>query len=129
MNMKSKTKKCRELRISETYVLTLEVGEVISLYVDEKDRFVSFDYMGWNKKTDPADLNPNPTDLNQKDLSIEFLQTSGTLIRNVILIDRFQRKGFFLGPIWIGIFIDCETCRYFYENSRSIYRLAVQNAK
>lgn len=112
-------------QISGNFLLTLEFGEVVPLYLIDGYKFCTMNYHSW--VLDPALLSNNEEiiSLTPPDST---LKKPKVLIRNVILIDRFCRKGH-TSLIWIGIFIDCESSRYFYENSHSIYKFSVENAQ
>jgi hypothetical protein len=112
-------------QISGNFLLTLEFGEVISLYLIDEYKFCTMNYHGWDRLKDPALLSNNEEIISLTPPN-STLKKPKALIRNVILIDRYCRK-LNIGPVWIGIFIDCESSRYFYENSHSIYKFAVEN--
>ena len=109
-------------KISGNFLLTLEFGEVIPLHLIDEYKFCTMNYHSWDRIKDPALLS------NDEEIISVGPSDSKVSIRNVILIDRFCRK-LNIGPVWLGIFIDCESSRYFYENSHTIYKFSVKNAQ
>ena len=105
-----------------TFISTLKIGEVIQISSEDKISFIEIDYHQWasqEPRIDPKDLPSNDG----------YIIIEPPFTRNIILLETFTRhvvqnpSSNTTKVLVIGIFLDCETKKIFYENSRAIHAM------
>jgi len=104
-----------------TFISNLKIGEVIQISSEDKISFIEIDYHQWasqEPRIDPRDMRSN-----------SYIVIDPPFTRNIILLETFNRHVVQIPSsnttkvLVIGIFLDCETKKIFYENSRAIYAM------